>query len=335
MNRTISGALLAVLAAALVLLPFWANSGLVFLAGTTMVVAVFALSWNLLFGYAGLASFGSGGLFSIGAYTMAVTLRGGYDGQFLLLIALSTVVGGAVAFAIGVVALRRSTGIFLAILTLALAELLRITLAKIHWLGAEDGIPSIARPKASIGVATVDLAQGNHYYWFLCVACALLVALCWWIAHGRFGRTLRTIRLDTERAAFMGVDTHRYRLVAFTISGAIAACAGSLFAPWAQIVTPDIGNMMRSTQPILFTLLGGASSFWGPMIGAFLFSAIEFSTRTLVGIQEIITGGILLGVVLLFPTGVAGAWNALIARLADPYRAEAKATAATLRPVKE
>lgn len=334
MNRTLSGLLLIFAGAALVLLPLWANSGLVFLAGTTMVVGVFALSWNLLFGYAGLASFGSGGLFSIGAYTMAVMLRGGFEGQFLLLIALSTLAGGAVAFAIGIVALRRSTGIFLAILTLALAELLRITLAKIHWVGAEDGIPNIVRPNFSIGLATVDLGRGNHYYWFLCIACALLVALSWWIAHGRFGRTLRTIRLDIERAAFMGVDTHRYRLVAFTISGAIAACAGALFAPWAQIVTPDIGNMMRSTQPILFTLLGGASSFWGPMIGAFLFSAIEFSTRTLVGIQEIITGSILLGVVLLFPTGVAGAWNALIARLtARPRRDEA--TSAALQPVKE
>lgn len=314
MNR-LSTSLLVALATVLVLLPLWANSGLVFLAGTTIVVGVFALSWNLLFGYAGLASFGSGGLFSIGAYTMAVLLRQGHESQFLLLIALATLAGGVVAFAIGFVALRRSTGIFLAILTLALAELLRITLAKIHWLGAEDGIPNIVRPTFSLGLTSIDLSQGYSYYWFLCIACALLVALTWWIAHGRFGRTLRTIRLDAERAAFMGVDTHRYRLVAFTISGAIAACAGSLFASWAQIVTPDIGNMMRSTQPILFTLLGGASSFWGPLIGAFLFSAIEFSTRTLVGIQEIITGGILLGVVLLFPTGVAGAWNALIARL--------------------
>ncbi|WP_269932938.1 branched-chain amino acid ABC transporter permease [Aminobacter sp. HY435] len=327
MNR-LSTSLLAALAAALLLLPLWANSGLVFLAGTTIIVAVFALSWNLLFGYAGLASFGSGGLFSIGAYTMAVMLRQGYEGQFLLLIVLATLAGGTVAFAIGLVALRRSSGIFLAILTLALAELLRISLAKVHWLGAEDGIPSIVRPAFSVGFATVDLSRGNSYYWFLCIACALLVALTWWIAHGRFGRTLRTIRLDVERAAFMGVDTHRYRLVAFTISGAIAACAGSLFAPWAQIVTPDIGNMMRSTQPILFTLLGGASSFWGPLIGAFLFSAIEFSTRTLVGIQEIITGGILLVVVLMFPTGVAGAWNALIARLSVRQAPEKAATAA-------
>lgn len=332
MNR-LSTYLLVALAAILLLLPLWANSGLVFLAGTTIIVAVFALSWNLLFGYAGLASFGSGGLFSIGAYTMAVMLRQGYEGQFLLLIVLATLAGGVVAFAIGFVALRRSTGIFLAILTLALAELLRITLAKIHWLGAEDGIPSIVRPTFSIGFATVDLSRGNSYYWFVCIACALLVGLTWWIAHGRFGRTLRTIRLDVERAAFMGVDTHRYRLVAFTISGAIVACAGALFAPWAQIVTPDIGNMMRSTQPILFTLLGGASSFWGPLIGAFLFSAIEFSTRTLVGIQEIITGGILLAVVLMFPTGVAGAWNALIAGLSA--RPEPAKAAPALQPVKE
>lgn len=326
--------LLIALAAILLLLPFWANSGLVFLAGTTIIVAVFALSWNLLFGYAGLASFGSGGLFSIGAYAMAVMLREGFEAQFLLLIGLSTLAGGVAAFLVGVVALRRSTGIYLAILTLALAEVLRVTLAHMHWVGAEDGLPNIVRPAFSVGLATIDLSVGNNYYWFVCIACALLVALSWWIAHGRFGRTLRTIRLDIERAAFMGVDTHRYRLIAFTISGAIAACAGALFAPWAQIVTPDIGNMMRSTQPILFTLLGGASSFWGPMIGAFLFSAIEFSTRTLVGIQEIITGGILLAVVLMFPNGVAGAWNSAVAFLSRP-RAQPAAPALDVQPVKE
>lgn len=328
--------LLVALATALLLLPFWANSGLVFLAGTTIVLAVFAVSWNLLFGYAGLASFGSGGLFSIGAYAMAIMLREGYEAQFLLLILVATLAGGIAAFAVGFVALRRSTGIYLAILTLALAEVLRVTLAHMHWVGAEDGIPSIVRPAASLGFATIDLSLGHNYYWFLCIACALLVGLNWWIAHGRFGRTLRTIRLDIERAAFMGVDTHRYRLVAFTIAGAIAACAGAIFAPWAQIVTPDIGNMMRSTQPILFTLLGGATSFWGPMIGAFLFSAIEFSTRTLVGIQEIITGGILLAVVLMFPTGVAGAWNALVARLlARPEPAKTAPAAPALQTVKE
>lgn len=321
MNRnTLAVVLLSLLAASLLALPFVANSGIVFLVGTTVVVSVYALGWNLLFGYAGLASFGSGGLFAIGAYAMAIALRAGYEHLFPLLILGATLVGALVALAIGLVALRRSTGIFLAILTLSLAELLRHTLMHTREVGSEDGIANIVRPAFSLGFATIDLGSGNAYYWFLCLAAALLAAICWWIAHSPFGRALLAIRHDIDRAAFVGIDTHRYRLIAFVISGAVAACAGALFAPWAQIVTPDIGNMTRSTQPILYTLLGGATSFWGPVIGAFVFMVIEYSTRTFVGVQEVITGVILLVVVLVFPTGIAGAWNMLLDRLGVPRR---------------
>jgi branched-chain amino acid transport system permease protein len=309
MSRAITVTVVSFAVLVILSLPFWVNPGLVHLAGVTIVMGVFAVAWNLLFGYAGLASFGSGGLFSLGAYVMAIALRAGYEGSFPLLILLSMLAGGIVTFVIGAVALRRSSGIYLAILTLAMAEVMRQFLMRWHWVGAEDGLPNIARPRFSFGPWIVDLSVGPRYYLFLCLACGVLIAIIWWIAHGRFGRTLRAIRLDPERAAFMGVNTHGYKLAAFTLSGIFVAGAGALYAPLAQIVTPDLGSMLRSTQPILFTLLGGASSFWGPLIGAFLFSAIEYGTRTLVGLQEIITGVILLTVVLLFPTGVSGAFR--------------------------
>ncbi|MBP2316606.1 branched-chain amino acid ABC transporter permease [Azospirillum soli] len=295
----------------LVSLPLWANSGVVFLAGVTMTSAVFALSWNLLFGYTGLASFGSAGFFSIGAYVSAVLLREGYGSLFLLVVVLAGLVGAAVSWLVGCVALRRSKGIHLAILTLALAELLRITLSHTRWLGSEDGLPNIPRPTLPFGFVSVDLAAGNNYYWFLCAACGVLTAALWWIAHGRFGRVLRSIRQDPERAAFIGIDVHACRLGAFTLSGGFGAAVGALYAPWSQIVTPDLGSMMHSTQPILFTLIGGATSFWGPMIGAAAFAVIDFGTRTLVGMSEIVTGSILLAIVLFAPHGLAGAWRRL------------------------
>ncbi|MCB1462941.1 MAG: branched-chain amino acid ABC transporter permease [Nitratireductor sp.] len=333
MNPAIKATLLVLSALVLLALPLWVNPGLLHLVGVTIVMGVFAVAWNLLFGYAGLASFGSGGLFSIGAYFMAVMLRAGWQDGFLLLILVSMAAGGLVAFLVGAIALRRSSGIYLAILTLALSEVLRLFLMRWHWIGAEDGLPNIVRPSFSIGIARVDLSNGHSYYWFLCLACAAMVAIMWWILHSPLGRTLRAIRLDPERTAFMGVNVYGYKLAAFTLSGIFAAGAGALYAPWAQIVTPDLGNMTRSVQPILYTLLGGASSFWGPLIGAFSFSAIEYATRTLVGIQEIITGAILLVIILVFPTGIAGAFSRFVGALmpSEPSSRHGSSVASAVR----
>lgn len=313
--RQINKLVFVVAACILVAMPYLTNSGLLYLVGTTLILSVYAVGWNFLFSWAGLASFGSGGLFAIGAYVSAVALRSGWEDFFLLIIVAATIAGAAVAWAVGVVALRRTSGIFLAILTLSLAELLRHTLMHIGWLGSEDGISNIIRPTLHFGFVEISLKSGPSYYWFICVFSAVLLAICWWLAHGPFGRRLLAVRHDIERAAFVGIDVQRNRLAAFVISGAVAACAGAVYGPWAQIVTPELAGMIRSTQPILFTLLGGLQSFWGPLVGAFAFMGIEYFTRTLVGIQEIITGGILLGVILVFRGGIVGSWNAFLGRI--------------------
>lgn len=313
--RRVNLALSLIAVTTLLLMPQLVNSGLLYLVGVTLILGTYAIGWNLLFSWAGLASFGSGGLFCIGAYVMAAALRAGWEEYFLPLLLLAALAGGLVAGAVAALALRRTTGIFLAILTLTLAELLRHTLMRTRSLGAEDGIANIPRPALNLGVLRIDLGAGPAYYWFICIASALVIGLLWWLAHGPLGRRMLAARHDAQRAAFVGIDTFRTRLLAFAVSGAVAGFAGALYAPWAQIVTPELAGMIRSTQPILFTLLGGLNSFWGPMIGAFAFMAIDYSTRTLIGIQEMISGGILLGSVLLFRAGLAGGWNAMLGRI--------------------
>lgn len=302
-------------AVAILAMPFMVNAGLLYLVGTTLILAVYSVGWNLLFSWAGLASFGSGGLFTIGAYVTAVALNNGWGGQYLLVLIAAGVIGGIVAGLVALIALRRTTGIFLAILTLSLAELLRHILMKTRSLGSDDGISNIARPVLDFGLFSINLGPGSSYYYFICVIGAAIVALCWVLAHGPLGRAMLATRHDIDRAGFVGINAYRTRVLAFTISGVISALAGALYAPWAQIVTPELAGMLKSTQPILFTLLGGLHSFWGPVIGAFAFMGIDYATRTLIGIQEIITGGILLGVILVFRAGIAGGWNALWARL--------------------
>ncbi|MFA5664558.1 branched-chain amino acid ABC transporter permease [Castellaniella sp.] len=316
--------LLAAAVAAFVSVPAWADQGVVFLAGLVIIETIFALSWNLLFGYTGLASFGHAAFFAMGAYLTGLALRTALGVPFLLLIVASGILGAVVAAIASLVLLRRTTGIHLAILTLALAEVLRIIISYSTTLGREDGLASIPRPSIDLGFVMLNLSHGTAYYLFLCAIGALLAGLLWVICSGPFGRTLVSIRQDPERAAFIGINVGRYRLLAFTLSGGAAAMSGALYAPWAQIVTPESAHWLHSTQPILASLLGGAYSFWGPLIGTVLFSIINYLTRGLVGASEIVIGTILLIIILAAPSGVAGLLKALGLRLSAGTTNEGK-----------
>ncbi|VTY38481.1 High-affinity branched-chain amino acid transport system permease protein LivH [Xylophilus ampelinus] len=306
------------LVAVLASLPLWVGAGPLYVVGTVLVQVIFALSWNILFGYTGLVSFGHAGFFAIGAYLTALALRHVEGVPFLGVLAAAALFGAVAAWGIGALALRRMTGVFLAVLTVALAEALRLIIGFSSLLGREDGITDIPRPKLGLGFIQFDLTNSNAYYLFLLAACVLITALLWWVLHSRFGRTLQTIRQDPERAAFMGTNVARYRLAAFVISGSVAAVAGALYAPWSRIVTVEEVHWLASAQPMLNTLLGGVSSFWGPVVGAGLFAAITYATRTLVGLSELIVGCGLLAIILLAPNGAVGLWRSLEARLWGP-----------------
>ncbi|HSW23523.1 MAG TPA: branched-chain amino acid ABC transporter permease [Burkholderiaceae bacterium] len=267
-----------------------------------VIEALFALTWNLLYGVAGLAAFGHAAFFAIGAYFVGVLLKLAPGVPFLLLLAGAGLVGALAAWLVGAVAIRRTTGIALAILTMALGEILRSVAGYTEVLGKDDGLVAIPRP--SIG--GISLGSGTAYYLFLCVVCTLLACALWWFTCSQYGRMLRSIRQDPVRAEFMGIKVQRCRVLAFVVSGALATLAGGLMAPLTQIVTPEIGNIMHSTQPMLNSLLGGVGSFWGPAVGALIFGFLSYGTRTLVGISEIVSGGILLLIVLAAPSGLLG-----------------------------
>jgi branched-chain amino acid transport system permease protein len=287
-------------------LPWWTNPGLLFLAGLTLIQALFALSWNLLFGYSGLASFGHAGFFAVGAYFTGACLRYNVGIPFPLVLILAGLFGAAVAWLIGIVALRRLAGIFLAVLTVALSEVLRLIIGYTKFLGREDGLNNIPRPKIDLGIFMIDLTSSEAYFIFILFVCTLLTGSLWWLVNSRFGRVFQTIRQDAERAAFIGTNVAAYRVVAFMISGGLAAIAGALFAPWTRIVTIDEVHWLMSIQPMLNTLLGGVGSFWGPIVGAVGFTVINYSTRSYVGLSEVVVGGILLVVILAAPNGIVG-----------------------------
>lgn len=302
------------------LLPAALNRGLIFIAGLVWINAVFGLSFNLLFGLSGVLSFGQAMFFAAGAYGAAV-LTQQWNLPFLAALPLAGLVGALIAACVGAVALRRSEGVYFAILTLAFAELLHLLVVNTAFLGRNDGLSGLTRPVLAAGGWRLDLGAGDNFYYFIVVACALLIALIRWVLATPFGRALQAVKQDPERAEFLGIPVRLHRLVIFVFAGLTTALAGALVAPWAQIVSPELAHWSNSTNPILFTLLGGSAYFWGPVMGAVLLSAVFYATRTLVGISDLVTGLLLLGVVLALPGGVLG--------LASRWLRPRPATAAT------
>ncbi len=306
LSRT-NAILAAVLFAGFLTVPAWADKGLVFLASVALVQIVFALSFNVVFGLSGMVSFGHAAYFAMGAYACGLLLRN-VDGVSIFVgLAVGGIAGGVLASVIGLVALRRASGNYFAILTLAFAEMLHILIAKTPWFGREDGLTGIKRPAIDLpGLGPIDLAQGNAMFYFTLAVASVLVAGAWVLWHCKFGRLLAAVRQEPDRATFLGIDVHRARLSAFVLSGVGAGLAGALYAPLAQLLTPEVAQWHFSAFPILFCLLGGAAIFWGPVVGVLVFLGLEHSTRNIIGLSEVVIGSTLLLVVLVFPGGLAG-----------------------------
>ncbi|MBZ6078474.1 branched-chain amino acid ABC transporter permease [Microvirga puerhi] len=319
MNRIASIALL-LLFAAFLFAPYLVNPGLVFIAGFAMIEIVFALSWNLLFSYAGLVSFGHAAFFGIGAYVAAATLRYGYDIHFILVLLICAVLGAVGAFLVALIVLRRASGIQFSVLTLALSQLVVVLIGYSDYFGHDEGISAIPRPVMNFGLFTVDLNRPLANYYFVLFVCLVAVGLMWLLVKGHLGRAMQAVRIDSERAEFIGIDAWRIRVFAFTISGAFAAVAGALLAPWGQIVTPEYVNWLHSAQPIFATLLGGAGFFWGPVVGIVGLSALNYFTRTFTGLSEVLVGASLIAVVLVAPQGILGTLRQLAKRRKGPVK---------------
>jgi branched-chain amino acid transport system permease protein len=292
--------------------PFWADKGLIFLAAVVLIKIAFSFSFNLIFGLTGLVSFGHAAFFAAGAYTTGILLARLPEVPFLLSWLAAGGMGALVALIVAVVALRRASGIYFAILTLALAELIHILISKSTFLGREDGLTGINRPILDIGILSLDLAAGNNLYFVTLLLTSLIGLVAYFIWHNRTGRLLAAIRQDSERVRFLGVNVPAMRMFIFVLSGCLAGLAGGLYAPTAQLLTPEIAHWSYSALPILFCLVGGVSYFWGPMLGAVIFVGLEHLTRNITGLSDIIIGLVLLIVVLGFPGGLIGGVERLI-----------------------
>jgi branched-chain amino acid transport system permease protein len=284
-----------------------------------LIAAIAALGFNLLLGYTGLLSFGHSAFFGIGAYTVAFLLRDAGIRSMELYILIGIPVAAIASALFGYICVRH-TRIFFGILTLALSQVLWTLTYKFFWVtGGSDGL-RVARPTLLAGMVTFtgrDAFQRfiNGYYYYVLVVFALSVVLMWVIVHSPFGKSLQAIRDNETRAAFLGLRIHRFRWVAFLISGTFTGLAGILWVPLNGLTTPEVLYWPFSGEIVFTALLGGFRNFTGPIVGGVIFTYLKTYAVATTEYWQLLLGVVLVLLVMLLPTGIVGAISTLAGKL--------------------
>ena len=263
--------------------------------------ALFACAFNLLIGYVGLLSFGHALFFGWASYISAHAAKvWGLPPELAILAGMAT--GAGLGLVVGVLAIRRQ-GIYFAMITLALAQMMYLVAVQAKFTGGEDGIQAVPRGRL-FGV--LDLTHDMTMY-FVVVAIFLgAFLLIYRIVHSPFGEVLKAIRENEPRAISLGYKTDRYKLVAFILSATLAGLAGGLKAIVLQIASLTDVNWPMSGEVVLMTLVGGLGTIFGPVLGAFTIIAMQNYLATFGQWVTVIQGAIFVMFVLLFRRGVIG-----------------------------
>lgn len=297
--------------AAIVLVPLLMHgkSGLS-LAILILVWAIFAIGFDLVFGITGMLSFGHAAFFGTGAYAlMLLTSRLGWG--FLPALVVAGLMGGALAFVFSIFA-RRVSGLFFALLTMALAQMIYIAAStKLRALtGGTDGLPGVPRP-TFLGV---DFYDDRAYYGFVLGVFVLAVAGAALLRASPFGHALRAIKANEVRAEQIGFNVQRLRQVVFTISGFYAGISGALLASLMFYVGPQMLHWSTSGDVVIMVLLGGTGTLLGPVLGVAVFEVLREWLSTLTPHWYGVLGLIFVLCTMYLPNGLAGLVHTIVYR---------------------
>lgn len=272
--------------------------------------AIFAAAFNLLLGFTGLLSFGHAAFFGSAAYVTGWFIKSqGWTPE--LGIAAGVVASGLIGLLVGAVAIRRQ-GIYFAMITLAIAQMVYFVCLQASFTGGEDGLQGV--PRGAL-FGAFSLASDTAMYYVVVavfVACFLFISR---IVHSPFGQVLKMIRENEPRAISLGYNVDRYKLLAFVLSAALAGLAGSLKTLVMGFATLSDVHWSMSGEVILMTLLGGVGTFFGPVFGAGIVISLQNLLADKVGSWvTVIIGVIFVLCVLAFRKGVVGELQAWLER---------------------
>ena len=258
----------------LALLPAVAGKYALYVAIQILLLSIFSLGFNLLFGYTGLLSFGQAGFYAVGAYGCGKILL--VYPSLLAGILGGVVAAGAAAVLLGILCIRH-TRIYFSMLTLSFGMMIFSLAWKWRDMtGGDDGLVGIPRAPLEIpGLFRINMAAMENYYYVVLAFAVLAIYLFYRIVHSPLGLTLQGIRDSETRTSCIGISVRTYRLVSFTIAGVYAGLAGALLPPLESTVTPPLAHWSHSAEPVLATLLGGIHAFSGPIIGSVLFYLLK------------------------------------------------------------
>jgi len=263
--------------------------------------ALFACAFNLLIGYVGLVSFGHALYFGWAGYLAAHAAKvWGLPPEVAVLTGTAT--GMALGLIAGTVAIRRQ-GIYFAMITLALAQMMYLVALRVKMTGGEDGIQGVPRGRL---FGTFDLGNELTMYAFVVVVVLAAFFLIYRIVNSPFGEVLKAIRENEPRAVSLGYKTDDYKLVAFVLSATLAGLAGSLKALVFQLASLTDVHWTMSGEVVLMTLVGGLGTIFGPIVGAFLIIAMENYLAPLGQWVLVIQGAVFVVCVLAFRRGIVG-----------------------------
>jgi branched-chain amino acid transport system permease protein len=259
----------------------------------TLLLAVLAQGWNIIGGYAGYASFGNSVFYGLGSYGVAIAMVQ-WNLPFGVGMIFGVVLAVAFAFLLGLPVLRLR-GHYFAIATLALTQVMSAIVSNIGLAGQNIGL---VLPPLNNDPLFYELALG------LLVAATLTI---YWLTRSRFGFGLIAIRENEEGAAVMGVNTTLYKVLAFALSGVFSALAGGIHAYWITFLDPDSAfDISLNVKMIIMAVFGGPGTVFGPVLGAFVLSAVsEFLSSEVTNVAGLFFGVVVVAAVVLMPRGVA------------------------------
>jgi branched-chain amino acid transport system permease protein len=296
------------LGAALALLALFPLAGAGFyteLVTKVMILAIFALSLDLLVGYTGLVSFGHAAFYGIGAYTLGRLAPKDEAANLWLTLPAAMLAAGVAALTVGVFVVRVK-GIYFIMVTLAFAQMFYFVFHDTKFGRGSDGISMNFKPVAAIGGFTpFDLANVTHVYYFVLVLLLAVFVFLRVVLRSPFGRALMGIRSNEHRMRSLGFPVYRYKLASFTLAGALAGLAGYLSTLQFGFVNPELLSWHQSGNVLLMLILGGVGSLYGAVVGAFAFVALTEIFQALTRHWQLLLGAAIVLLVIFLPGGLA------------------------------
>jgi branched-chain amino acid transport system permease protein len=301
LRRAVNAGLVVILALVPVYAALTGDGFAMTLFTRVIILALAALSLNLIMGFGGMVSFGHAVYLGIGGYAVGILAKEGIGSGF---VQWPAAIGASALYALIVGALSlRTRGVYFIMITLAFAQMAYYVAIGLDRYGGDDGLTIYRR--SSFGTV-IDLNNKTLFY-YLCLALLLAATyFIWRLVNSRFGIVIRGARSNERRMRAIGFPTYRYKLVCFVIAGALCGLAGALLANHTNFISPAMMHWTRSGDLIVMAVLGGMQGMFGPLIGAMTFLLLDEALSRVTEFPDLILGPLLLGVAIYLNGGLDG-----------------------------